>query len=102
MNVARNIFTSVIFLFNLLFYVAKMEEKFKTSCCNPFSIKSHTIKKGLRPINDTIIEKLPSLTYVTGMVCTNCRKRIGKLSSVNRKFLHIFSFLINMFLLGTS
>lgn len=59
-------------------------------CCNPFDIALHNIRKGLRPINDSMIKKLPKLINIKAMVCDSCRKKIMKLDDVNRKFFFIF------------
>ena len=83
--------------------------KFKDRCCNPFNEPLHSSKlkkPSVRVVSKSILEKVYFLEP-NDVLCTTCRKKIGKMSasdiceympSINCTFHHL-SFLINLFVM---
>ena len=61
---------------------AKAHSQWRSTCCNPFSIRGHTARKSaLRPVANWMCEKHP-LVQMGSKICDTCRKKLAKFSEV--------------------
>ena len=55
----------------------------RTSCCDPFKKPGHAVKKSLQPVTKRMCEINPHLGLSVGSrICDNCRKHLGRTSSM--------------------